>query len=48
MSGASPLSYWLSSYLWDALGFLVLTVLVMLTFVAYGWDVSRVSGAAVW
>lgn len=42
MSGASPLAYWVSSYLWDVLLFFVLTVLVMLTFAAYGRDASKV------
>lgn len=43
VSGASPLAYWLSAYLWDVLLFIVLTVLVMLAFLAYGRDSSRVS-----
>ncbi|CAM9891794.1 unnamed protein product, partial [Sphacelaria rigidula] len=42
VSGASPLAYWLSAYLWDVLLFIVLTVLVMLAFLAYGRDSSRV------
>ena len=42
VSGASPLAYWLSSYLWDAMLFGVLTVLVMLAFAAYGQDASKV------
>ncbi|CAN0193444.1 unnamed protein product [Ectocarpus sp. 12 AP-2014] len=42
VSGASPLAYWASTYLWDALLFFVLTVLVMLTFAAYGKDASKV------
>lgn len=42
VSGASPLAYWLSSYIWDALLFFVLTVLVMLAFAAYGADASKV------
>lgn len=42
VSGASPLAYWLSSYLWDAILFFMLTVLVMLAFAAYGADASKV------
>lgn len=42
VSGASPLAYWVSAYLWDALLFFVLSCLVMLTFAAYGRDASKV------
>lgn len=42
VSGASPLAYWVSAYLWDVALFFVLTVLVMLTFAAYGRDASKV------
>ncbi|CAN0050687.1 unnamed protein product, partial [Hapterophycus canaliculatus] len=42
VSGASPLAYWVSAYLWDVTLFFVLTVLVMLTFAAYGRDASKV------
>lgn len=42
MSGASPLAYWLSAYVWDVLLFFVLSILVMLSFVAYGKDASKV------
>lgn len=42
VSGASPLAYWLSAYVWDVLLFFVLTVLVMLAFAAYGRDASKV------
>lgn len=42
VSGASPLAYWMSTYLWDVLLFFVLSCLVMLTFAAYGRDASKV------
>lgn len=42
VSGASPLAYWVSAYLWDVMLFFVLTVLVMLAFAAYGRDASKV------
>lgn len=42
VSGASPLAYWASTYLWDCLLFVMLTVLVMLAFAAYGRDASKV------
>eukprot|EP00903_Cladosiphon_okamuranus_P005738 g5694.t1 len=42
VSGASPLAYWISTYLWDVLLFFVLSCLVMLTFAAYGRDASKV------
>lgn len=42
VSGASPLAYWVSTYLWDVLLFFVLSCLVMLTFAAYGRDASKV------
>lgn len=42
VSGASPLAYWLSAYLWDVLLFFSLSCLVMLTFAAYGRDASKV------
>lgn len=42
VSGASPLAYWVSAYLWDVMLFFVLTVLVMLAFASYGRDASKV------
>lgn len=42
VSGASPLAYWASTYLWDCVLFFMLTVLVMLAFAAYGRDASKV------
>lgn len=42
VSGASPLAYWMSAYIWDVLLFFILTVLVMLAFAAYGRDASKV------
>lgn len=47
VSGASPLAYWMSTYLWDVLLFFVLSCLVMLAFAAYGRDASKVNAAAV-
>ncbi|CAM9219255.1 unnamed protein product [Choristocarpus tenellus] len=42
VSGASPLALWAATYVWDLALFFVLSVLVMLGFVAYGKDASRV------
>jgi len=42
VSGISPYLYWVASYLWDTVMYLILAGFIMLTFILYGEEAARI------